>query len=370
VDVGILGGAITSFELQTDQRAFEKGREAVVAAVEDADIRPSAVGVAYVGSWYGSGGEGLGILTGLGMTGIPVINVENACASGSTALVEALRAVAHDDVDVALVVGVDVGQSPRSTGDESGSWMPSGLTPAALYALRARRYMESTGVAPEDIATVAVKNRRHGALNPIAVFRKPVELDEVMASPMIAEPLTRLQCCPVASGAAAVVVGKASPARKVPRLRAAALRSGTLQDRVGDEDTLTARTAAAAFEASGVGPADLDACELHDAFTIGEVLALEGIGVCSAGEAASYVRIGKADIGGGGTVVNPSGGLLSRGHPPGATGVAQVVEAADQILGRAGRRQVEGCRVVLCHTRGGSNADIEADACVVIVVSD
>ena len=188
---------------------------------------------------------------------------------------------------------------------------------------------------------------------------------------MIADPLTRLQCCPVSDGAAAVVVGRAERSgRPLASVRGWALRSGTRQDNVTHDDDISSRTAQAAFSMAGIEPSELDLCEVHDACTIGELLAIESLGICSKGDAAAYVVSGKAGLDGGGVAVNPSGGLLARGHPAGATGLAQVVEVALHLSGRAAGRQVEGARIGVCHTRGGGSFDLDANACGVVVLSN
>jgi acetyl-CoA acetyltransferase len=243
-----------------------------------------------------------------------------------------------------------------------------GLTAPSVYALRASQYLAATGASPADLASVTVKSRIHAARNPYVTFNQPVTVEEVLGSPMIADPLTRLQCCPVSDGAAAVVIGRAGAGRPLAELVGWALRSGMSLDRADAADRITSRTAAAAYEMASVAPSDIDLCEVHDAFTIGELQAIEGLGICPPGEAAAYTAAGRATLGGGGTVVNPSGGLLARGHPPGATGLAQVFEATMQLAGRAGGRQVEGARMAVCHTRGGGSFDLDANACGVLVM--
>lgn len=372
MNVAVVGIGNTRFARQSGPSAEELAREAVVAAIRDSGLDPRRISAAYVGAAYETNGLGQRILKELGLTGGSISNLENACASGSDAVIHAARMVALGEADVALALGLDAPTRIASTGvlplAGNDPLVEFGVTAPALYALRARQYLDEWGGTVRELASVAVKNRWHGSLNPAACFREPVTLDQVLNSPPIADPLTRLQCCPVADGAAAVVLAR--PGVGTPRawIRGYAMRSGLPQDQAGARDTITSRTSTAAFEAASVDPKDLDFCEVHDAFTIGELLAIEGMGVVAAGEAARYVESGKAHLGGGGVVVNPSGGLLARGHPPGATGVIQVVEATRQLARQAGERQVEGARMGACHTRGGGSFDLEANACAVIVI--
>jgi acetyl-CoA acetyltransferase len=220
---------------------------------------------------------------------------------------------------------------------------------------------------------VAVKNRRHGMLNPIARFCKPATLEEVLASRPVAEPLTLLQCCPaVVDGAAAVVVSaKPGPGASAPvRVLASVVQSGRLELGHVDmtEAEITARTARMAYEQAGVGPQDLSVVELHDAFTISELLYYEALGLCDRGGAIELLKSGATALGGR-IPVNPSGGLLAKGHPPGATGVAQVVELCEQLQGQAGRRQVEGARIGLAQVTGGGIWGMDHAACAVHILA-
>jgi acetyl-CoA acetyltransferase len=371
MDVWVLGVGLVPFGFRLGESPERLARRAVVAAVRDAGVAPGRVGAAYCGSFFGAGGMGQRILKRLGMTGIPIFNVENACASGADAVAHAVLAVESRLAEVALAIGVDTPSRAFA-----GSLVPidaedsmAGVTAPALYALRASRYMAEHGATVEQLAAVTVKNRLHGSANPIATFQKPVDLSEVLAAPLIADPLTRLQCCPVSDGAAAVVVGRSATSSPMARVRGVGLRSGLPLDQADRVDTVSSRAAQAAYEQAGISPDEIDACEVHDAFTIGELLAIESLGICEPGTAATYVESGKATLGGGGAVVNPSGGLLARGHPQGATGVAQIAEAALQLADRARARQVEGCRTIACHNRGGSNLELESDACVVTVLT-
>ena len=243
----------------------------------------------------------------------------------------------------------------------------------ALYAMRAMRYVHEHNMSLDTLADIAVKNRRHGLLNPIATFCKATTREEVLASRPIAEPLTLLQCCPaVVDGAAAVVLstkpikGAAAPVR----IRASVVQSGLFE--TGHEDMteaeITARTARMAYEQAGIGPQDLSLIECHDAFTISELLYYEALGLCARGEAPQLLASGATTLGGK-IPVNPSGGLIAKGHPPGATGVAQIVEVCEHLQGRAGKRQVENARFGLTQVTGGGIWGVDHAACSIHILS-
>jgi acetyl-CoA acetyltransferase len=256
--------------------------------------------------------------------------------------------------------------APEATDPEQATGM---LLPA-LYALSASRYMADHGATASDLAQVAVKNSAHGALNPRAQRRQAVTEEEVLGSRPIAEPLTLFQCAGLSDAAAAAVVGgDRGDARDVP-IRSSVLRSGRAWDQASDRVwgfDVVRETSDEAYAQAGIGPDDVDVVELHDAFTIGELVTLEALGLAPEGGAAQRVRAGELSLGGS-QPVNPSGGLLSRGHPLGATGLAQVAELTWQLRGEAGDRQVEGARVALVETMGGGAAGIDGNGCVVAVL--
>ena len=232
--------------------------------------------------------------------------------------------------------------------------------------------MEQYGTSQEQLAQVAVKNRAHAASNPMALFNQAITVEEVLAAPMIVDPLTRLQCCPIADGAAALVVCSQETARRLDpaavRVEAAVLGTGDYespQDLARWETDF--RMSSLAYEKAGLGPEDLDLVECHDAFSISEILHYEALGLCPPGEGGRFVADGHASLGGL-LPVNPSGGLLSRGHPVGATGVAQIIEIAWQLRGQAGPRQVAGARVGLAHCMGGDKAG-DTKSCTVAILS-
>ena len=338
----------------------ELGRRAVVAAMRDAGVDREKIDAAFVAHLYQGEVLGQRILRSLNFPhNLPITNIENACAGGSTAVREAFQAVVDGRFDLALAIGAEkmgrgqVSFVTRSLGQALGANAPTG------YALVGRRHMHEFGTPPEAFAGIAVKNRFHGSLNPHARFRDPVTLAEVRDSRMIADPLTLLQCCRNGSGAAAVVIGSERKAagRDGPRvwIEASALASAISDGQPHDVTDFGATPAAAAeaYEAAAVDPADLDAVELHDAFTVGELLHCEGLGLCAKGDGARLVADGDTRLGGR-IPVNASGGMLSKSHPLGATGVAQICELAWQLRGEAGKRQVENARLALAHSQGGA----------------
>ena len=386
-------------------------RSLATAAVDEA-LADAGVGVRDIDMVvFANAGEG--VLTGqemirgqvvfhrYGFGGIPIMNVENACASASTALQVACMAVETGAAGVAVAVGaekltnpdkrrtmavfsaaVDIDDMPAlgqqvkrdllGIGDDAGVDVGAGSLQSALmdvYAATARRFFSRGGGSATDAAVVAVKNRAHAASNPRAQFREPVTVDQVLGSRMIADPLRLLMCSPVADGAAAVVVCSEKRARvrgagHPIRVDACTLRSGGSGDI--EHNGVVRRAAAAAYEAAGVGPTDLNVVEVHDAAAPAELWTYEQLGLCEASGAPGLLADGATRLGGR-CPVNPSGGLLSRGHPVGATGLAQVVELAEQLRGRCGPRQVDGARVALAQNSGGHLSGEEAVAVVTIL---
>jgi benzoylsuccinyl-CoA thiolase BbsB subunit len=244
----------------------------------------------------------------------------------------------------------------------------------ALYAMRARRYLHDYGVSPNVLAEVSVKAHRHGAKNEHAQDRKEMTLEEALASRPVAEPLRRSDCCPTGDGAAAVVIASADFARRIGRdgvrVQSSTLASGKYMTGFRDftSPEITTRTSAQAYESAGIGPDDIDIAEVHDAFTIAELLYYEALSFCPRGDAPKLLADGATSIGGR-IPVNPSGGLLSKGHPVGATGVAQMVEVVRQLEGRCDGRQVEGAKVGLTHVTGGGISGLDHAACAIHIFS-
>jgi acetyl-CoA acetyltransferase len=287
---------------------------------------------------------------------------------------QATELVRSGAVDVALAIGVDslsaLGRGPLRMSMTEDPDAQLGILMPAVYAMRAQRFLYERDATREDLASISVQARAHGAQNPYAQFRTPVTVEEVLASRPIADPLTLLQCCPTGDGSAAVVIVSERVRRRLAtvtmRVAASILHSGTFDP--GSRPMLfpkiTADSATDAYEQASIGPEDLDIVELHDAFTISQLLYYEAMMLCKEGDSVSFQRDGRATYGGS-VVVNPSGGLLSRGHPIGATGVAQVVESLWHLRGQAGARQVPDARHALTHVTGGGIAGFDHGACTV-----
>jgi acetyl-CoA acyltransferase len=387
-EVVIAGAAMTPFRKSPDRGLRSLVAEAARGALADAGVSAEEVDVIFFANAAAGLVTGQEMIRGqvalqdVGVLGKPVVNVENACASGSTAVHLARMAISSGEYGVALVVGAeqlshddrsrsfvalasgsDVSRAEefeRELGTGSGSFFMD------VYADLARRYMDGSGATPEDFAAVSVKAHDHGALNPRAQYRDRVTAEQVLASRMIAPPLTLLMCSPIGDGAAALVV-RAGDGDGQIRIRASALVSGEA-DRVSDPSPVR-RAALGAYEQAGLGPEDVDVVELHDASAPAELIAYEDLGLCARGEGPALIRSGRTRLGGA-LPVNTSGGLLSKGHPVGATGCAQLVELVDQLRGRAGDRQVEGARVALAENAGGFLNPDPAAAVVTILSRD
>lgn len=345
----------------------------VTDALHGAGLAPADVEEAFCGHAFGGMLTGQRVLSSLGMGGIPVTNVDNACSGGATALHHAFRTIRRGERDVVLVTGVEKltqfggGTLPLVTEDRE---VRRGMVMPALYAMRARRYLHEREADLTDLALVSVKARAHGSLNPAAQLRTPVTVREVLDSRPIADPLTLFMCCPTGDGAASLVVLSGRARRRLAgpaiRITASVLHSGRPDP--GPRDMLwpqiSADSAAEAYEIAGVGPDDLDVVELHDAFSIAELIYYEGLGLCGPGEGMKLIRAGETTFGGR-VVVNPSGGLLAKGHPVGASGAAQIAELFWQLTGQAGARQVPGARIGLAHVTGGGIAGLDHGACAV-----
>jgi acetyl-CoA acetyltransferase len=375
-DVFVAGTGTIRFGRYPELLLEDFAPEAITEAVAEAGIDGRELGVAVFGNSNGGRVAGQRVLRELGMTGMAIINVENACAGGGTAVNVGWMAVASGLHDLALVVGMEKMQKgliPANPG-EYESFL--GKTLPAKYALRARKHMDQYGLTAEQLAQVSVKNHHAGAMNPNAHYQEEVTLEQVLESRQIAEPLTLLQCCPTTDGAAAIILagGKAAERLAEPRVRVAAsvITSGRYTNQakgeLGPDEDLATRAGQAAYEMAGVGPQEVHVAEVHDAFTIGEILAYENLGFCERGEGGRLVTDGVTALGGR-LPVNTSGGRLSLGHPLGATGVVQVVELTRQLQGRAGPRQVTDARVALAHVMGGSTPGIGTAASAVHILT-
>lgn len=359
-------------------------QEAIRAALADAGIQLDEVQQAYASYVYGDSTCGQRALYGVGTTGIPVINVNNNCSSGSSALFLARQAVASGAADCVLAFGFEQMQrgalkehwqdrpSPLQQFQDAAEKVqgPLGDVPMAAFYFggAGNAYADEFGASPETFAAITVKARRHAAANPNAVFRDPVTVEEVLASGDVFGVLTRLQCCPPTCGAAAAVVVSDAWLARHPDARPVAIRaqamttdtassfdSGDLRELVGYDMSATA--AAQVYEAAGVDPLDIPVVELHDCFTANELISYEALGLTAPGTAEQFIQDGQ-NTHGGRVVTNPSGGLLSKGHPLGATGLAQCAELVWQLRGSAGDRQVDGARLGLQHNIGLGGAAV------------
>jgi sterol carrier protein 2 len=376
-NVMVAGVGMTRFRKPSEgARYADLGVEAARAALEDAGLGYADIRQAYVGYSYGDNTCGQRVLYDLGLTGVPIVNVNNNCATGSSALFLARQAVASGAVDCALALGFEeMGagaltakwtdrQQPLEAhvrvtrarfGDEDAPWA------ARWFGGAAREYIETYGARKETFARISAKARAHAAHNPNAVFRDPLTVDEILASPTVYDPLTRLQCCPPTSGAAAAIVcseafAKARGLGGLVRIAAQSMTTdfpgafdGSLLKMIGFD--MAAAAADEVYQASGVDPKDIAVVELHDCFTANELVSYEALGLTEPGTAERFVMDGDNTYGGR-CVVNPSGGLLSKGHPLGATGLAQCAELVWQLRGAADGRQVAGARLGLQHNLG------------------
>jgi acetyl-CoA acetyltransferase len=375
----IAGAGMVRFSKYPVDVTFEKlAVSAARAAMTDAGVGTGDIESVYVGHVFGGPVAGQRVAVNMGLGGLPVSNHENYCASGATAIREASTAIAAGLYDIVLVIGAE-----KMTDRVAGGVMPdptdldaiNGLVMAANHGMSARRYMADHGATRAQIATVAVKNHAHSTHNPFAQYQRPISLQEVLDARTIADPLGLLDCSPISDGAAAVVLCSKAGLTKLghstaPRLAGCALVSGTpvtTESSINDED-VSRRAGQQAWNITGYGPADIDVVEMHDCFTIAEIVRLEGLGVVPLGEGAKWTENGDTSIGGK-LPVNPSGGLLSRGHPVGATGVAQICELTWQLTDRAGGRQVDDANVGLAYCKGGTVSGTDGGSVTVLIVS-
>ncbi|HET7735878.1 MAG TPA: lipid-transfer protein [Nocardioidaceae bacterium] len=378
-DVVVAGVGMIPFAKPGRSESYEvMGATAARLALDDARLPYSAVQQAYVGYVYGDSTCGQAALYGVGLSGIPIVNVNNNCSTGSSALFLARQAVESGVVDVALALGFEQMVPGALKAAFSDRIQPmfrhqevmesiqgkDDISPnaAQLFGGGGQAYIDEYGIDPSVFARISVKARKHAANNPYAVFRDPISLEDVLGSPQVWGPLTRLQCCPPTCGAAAAVVMSREYAQKhgvdasvVIRAQAMATDSpSTFEEKdmrkvIGYD--MAAAAANAVYEKAGIGPEDIPVVELHDCFSTNEFLTYEALGLTPAGTAEKFIMDGDNTYGGR-VVTNPSGGLLSKGHPLGATGLAQCTELVWQLRGTADARQVEGAKVALQHNLG------------------
>lgn len=378
--VYVVGVGMTKFE-KPGVRAWDypdMAKESGTKALEDAGIPYEDVEQAVVGYCYGESTSGQRSVYGLGLTGIPVYNVNNNCATGSTALFLGKQLIAGGIADCVLALGFEkmekgslgvkytdrvnpldrhVNTMVKLRGFEASPVAPQ------IFGNAGREHMERYGTKPEQFAKIGLKNHRHSVNNPYSQFQDEYTLEEILAAPMVHEPLTKLQCCPTSDGSGAVVLASEEFVRrhslegKAVEIMGQAMVTDTPETfeqkssimLIGSE--MTRRAAQKVYEETGVGPEDVDVIELHDCFSTNELITYEALGLCAEGEGGKLIDEGAVTYGGR-VVVNPSGGLISKGHPLGATGLAQCSELSWQLRGQADARQVPGAKVALQHNIG------------------
>jgi acetyl-CoA acetyltransferase len=404
----IIGVGMTAFGKYLDGSVRSLATMATREALADAGVDPSDVDIAFFSNAVGGilhGQEmirGQSALRSTGLLGTSIFNVENACASGSSAFALATMAVSSGTADVAIAVGAEKLTHPDKSrsilsiatavdleedeltrrainhnllgwdiggSDSRGEVPPVTSRFMDIYAAATREYMARSGATAEDLAAIAAKNHSNGALNPLAQYRQTVTVDQVMASRIVSDPLRLLMCSPIGDGAAAIVVCSPEYARRhdesAVRIAAVAMLSG--RGNSHDAEGVVEKTAKVAYERAGIGPEDVDLVELHDAASTGELVGYEDLGLCPVGDGPKLLASGATQPGGR-VPVNLSGGLLSRGHPIGATGCAQIYELVTQLRGRAEARQAAEPQVGLAQNAGGHLGD-EAAAAVVTILT-
>ncbi len=366
-DVYVLGVSMIRFGRYPDRDVHELAADAALLALDDAGMTIGDIEYLASGNLLQAGNMiGQRLLQQIGQTGIPVVNVANACATGSTAFRDAYVAVASGEFEIAMAVGSEqmgkaglLGGGPR--GESVEGILGSGLMPA-VFGMAGVEHMRQFGTTAEHFARIAVKNHRHSVHNPLSQYQVEVTLEDVLQARMVAYPNTLYMCCPTGDGAAAAIVGSAAMLKKYGakpvRVACSVLTSDPWTPRdltMPDVSTLTRNAARLAYERAGIGPDDLDLVELHDCFATAELLHYENLGLCAEGEAGRAVDEGWFEHGGR-LPVNVSGGLLSKGHPLGATGVANIFEVTTHLRGAAGARQVADAKVGMAHVIGLGSA--------------
>lgn len=394
--VYVVGVGMTQFAKHLDRTLASLAGEALGAALLDAGASRSDIGqVFYSGVTQGplqgqNAVPGQMVLTELGLTALPVWNVENACASGTSAFQLAVQSLRAGACDVALALGAEkmnIEDKKRAMAMFEGGWdvtkakeneaklmalgegieIPPGSESTrpysrfmAIYAAMCRYWMKNFGTTQRQIAAICAKNHMHSVHNPLAQFRKPYTIDEVLAAPPITYPLTVAMCAPLTDGAAAVLVCTAAglkrlsgDSRRAIQVAATAITTGTMREPDAFEKAVSRRAGLLAYEQAGIGPQDVSVAEVHDATAMGEVMAVEYLGLTPMGQSGVAAEAGELSIGGR-IPVNPSGGLECKGHPIGATGLGQIHELVTQLRGEAGARQVAGAKVALQENGGGS----------------
>ena len=369
-DAYIVGVDMIKFGRFPDKTVPQLGAEAALMALDDCGLQIQDMEALYCGNLgQASAMVGQRVLQEIGQTGIPVVNVSNACATGATAFREAWASVKAGLYDCVLAVGVEqmgkglLGGAGGKTGIPKEGLLGSGTMPA-VFAEAGMEHARKHGTTFEQFAKVSVKNHHHSTLNPKAMYQIETPLEEVMNAEMISYPNTKLMCSVNVDGSAAAVICSESKAKELGlmkraiKVRASVLTSDPWQERdlvMPDVNSCTRKAAKAAYEMAGIGPEDVDLVELHDCFATAEILHYENLGLCGDGEAGKLIDDGDVALGGR-VPVNVSGGLLSKGHPLGATGIANIYEVSTHLRGEAGARQVEGAKIGLTHVIGLGSA--------------
>lgn len=400
--VWIVGVGMTAFGVRTQASVKDLTREAVTEALSDAGADIGAIEAAYFGNTCQDVLEGQVVVAGqmalrsMGFERIPMVNVENACATGATALHQAVMHVRAGAGDIVLAVGAEklnIGDKQKSLGvfdggvdvhdregvravlAELGGTAPDDAQPRSLfmdvYAALAQAHMDAFGTTKQQLALIAEKNHAHAVHNNLAHFRVPMSMEEILSARPVSGPLTVPMCAPLTDGAAAVVVCNAAGLRRLGarnpvRILATVLQTGTVRSLSAWDRSVSRLAALAAYEQAGVGPGDVSVAEVHDASAFGELLQTELLGFCEIGAGGKFAESGATRLGGR-LPVNPSGGLESKGHPMGASGIAQIYELVHQLRGNCAARQVPGARIALAENGGGLYAGEEAVAAITIL---
>jgi len=367
-DVYIVGVGMIKYGRYPDRTVMDLATEAIIAALKDANATMKDIQM--VGSGNLSAAVGQAIMKSVGQTGVPVVNVSNACATGSTACREAYYAVASGAYDVAMGVGSEQmgkmgllgGGRKKSDPAYATEGVQGSNTMPSVFSQWGTDHMRKYGSTAEDFARVAYKNHKNSVHNPYAQYQKEYSLEEVLNSRMISWPNTLLMCCPTGDGAGAIIYATEEKARqfgaKAIKVGASILTSDPWTETgeaILDVNEVTRLAAKEAWETAGIGPEDLDVVELHDCFATAEMLHYENLGLCADGEGPRCLKQGDFDIGGR-VAVNASGGLISRGHPLGATGACGIAEIVWQLRGESGGRQQKGAKAGIAHVIGLTSA--------------
>lgn len=366
-EVVVAGVGLTKWGITSDE-VYEIGSEAVLNTLQDAEMEWNDIQAAFCGSVYQGTGSGHQVLKEIGLTGIPIVNVENACSSGSSAFRLAYQMVAAEIYDVVLALGMEVLPKGPIPSTAFRPWeLTSGFNvQMANYANMTMQYMNKTGATVEDFSRVTIKNRKNGAMNPYARFQKPVTMEEIMNSRMVSSPLRLFHCSPLANGGAAVILSSRDKMKS--KRRAVTVASSVLTSAVYGEGStswnddeklgITELSAKMAYEESGYGPQDMHLAQIYDSMSPSELWEVEKLGFCKTGEGRHLLKDGYFDLDGK-LPTNTDGGLMSRGHPLGATGLAQIIEIVTQLRGEAGQRQVKDAKIGMTHAMGaGPNSSI------------